>query len=231
MIGILAGMGPRSTAPFIDEVVSACQRLYEAKNDIDFPPMMIYSLPTPFYVDRPIDHPAMEKIICEGLKKLESTGVEFIAMPCNVAHLYFDRLQGCIRIPLLNIVTVTLAAIPSGKHRCAILGTRPTMEAGIYQKGLKAAGIELVQQPHWQGIVDELILTIKPGGNAPPLWERFAKELAMEKVDLVLLVDTDLTVVVHGQQPFHVIDSSRCLAEATVASYLSAHRDVRHRPR
>jgi len=25
--------------------------------DIEFPPMIIYSLPTPFYLDRPIDHP------------------------------------------------------------------------------------------------------------------------------------------------------------------------------
>ena len=53
MIGILTGMGPKSTGPFIDQVVSAFQSLTGAKNDIDFPPMMIYSLPTPFYVDRP----------------------------------------------------------------------------------------------------------------------------------------------------------------------------------
>ena len=58
-IGILAGMGPRSTAPFIDLVLTECQSQYGATNDIDFPKMMICSLPAPFYPDRPTDHAAM----------------------------------------------------------------------------------------------------------------------------------------------------------------------------
>ena len=61
MIGILAGMGPKSTGPFVDTVVAECQTIYGAKHDMDFPHMMIYSCPTPFYMDRPIDHEAMKK--------------------------------------------------------------------------------------------------------------------------------------------------------------------------
>jgi aspartate racemase len=61
MIGILAGMGPRSTAPFIDAVVDQCQVIYGASLDEEFPKMMILSLPTPFYVDRPIDHEEMKR--------------------------------------------------------------------------------------------------------------------------------------------------------------------------
>ena len=102
MIGILAGMGPKSTGPFVDQVISAFQRLTGAKDDIDFPPMLIYSLPTPFYVDQPVDHTLMQKTISTGLKKLEEWGASFIAMPCNTAHLYFSELQQGVRIPLLN---------------------------------------------------------------------------------------------------------------------------------
>ena len=51
-IGILAGMGPRSTAPFVDLVVTECQRLYGAKYDDEFPAMWIYALPSPFRPDR-----------------------------------------------------------------------------------------------------------------------------------------------------------------------------------
>jgi len=143
MIGILAGMGPKSTGPFIDQVVSALQSLTGAKNDIDFPPMMIYSLPTPFYVDRPIDHKLMEKTICCGLKKLEACGVDFIAMPCNTAHLYFSELQHCVKVPLLNIVSATLDRIPKSAKKITILGTRPTLESQIYQKGLSHANFSL----------------------------------------------------------------------------------------
>lgn len=47
MIGILAGMGPKSTSPFIDKVIDYCQKLYGASNDIDYPHMMIYSARRP----------------------------------------------------------------------------------------------------------------------------------------------------------------------------------------
>lgn len=41
MIGILAGVGPKSTGHFVTQVVDAFQSLTGAKDDIDFPPMMI----------------------------------------------------------------------------------------------------------------------------------------------------------------------------------------------
>jgi aspartate racemase len=44
IIGIPAGMGPKSTGPFIDQVISSFQSSTGAKNDIDFPPIIIYSL-------------------------------------------------------------------------------------------------------------------------------------------------------------------------------------------
>ena len=59
-VGILAGMGPRSTGPFLDLVVTACQQLYGARHDIDFPRLMVCSQPAPFYEDRPVDHAALE---------------------------------------------------------------------------------------------------------------------------------------------------------------------------
>ena len=71
MIGILAGMGPKSTGPFVDTVVAGCQTIYGAKHDMDFPHMMIYSCPTPFYMDRHIDHEAMKKAIIEGAQNLK----------------------------------------------------------------------------------------------------------------------------------------------------------------
>ena len=120
LIGILAGMGPRSTAPFVDLVVDECQRQYGARDDIDFPPMLIYSLPTPFYIDRPIDHAALEATIRAGLRKLEGSGVAFIAMPCNSAHIYFERLAPSIHIPLLNMVDLALGALPAAAVSSAL---------------------------------------------------------------------------------------------------------------
>ncbi len=99
LIGILAGMGPRSTAPFLEAVYDQCQLQYGATYDNDYPPILVYSLPTPFYLDRPIDHRALRTAIAAGLRKLEQAGAGYIAMPCNTAHLYLRSVAAGARGP------------------------------------------------------------------------------------------------------------------------------------
>ena len=140
MIGILAGMGPKSTAPFVDLVVDECRRQYGARYDEDFPHMMIYSLPTPFYIDRQIDHGALKRTIAGGLRKLASTGVDFIAMPCNTAHVYFTELRQAIDIPLLNIIEETAGNLPNGPHKSTLFATVSTFDSNLYQKAIRDKG-------------------------------------------------------------------------------------------
>ncbi|WP_317952982.1 aspartate/glutamate racemase family protein [Paenibacillus chitinolyticus] len=226
MIGILAGMGPKSTGPFVDKVVEQCQQMYGAELDTDFPHMMIYSCPTPFYVDRPICHADMEKAILEGAKKLESTGVDFIAMPCNTAHLYYASIQKELSVPLLNMVDETIKEIPRGANRTALLATAATIESGIYQEALASAGLEYVGRESWQTCINELLSLIKKGqkNEAVALWNRLCSELA-ESVDTVLIACTDLNVVSdpneNAPRGLHFVDSSACLARAVVREYMN----------
>ncbi|MDA1881843.1 aspartate/glutamate racemase family protein [Bacillus cereus group sp. BY10-2LC] len=218
MTGILAGMGPKSTGPFIDTVVAECQTIYGAKHDMDFPHMMIYSCPTPFYMDRPIDHEAMKKAIIEGAQKLESTGASFIAMPCNTAHLYFEELQDSLSIPILNIVDETLQAIPETAKRVALLATEATVQAGIYQDGIVKRNIEYIHHEKWQDMINQIITYIKSGKveEARELWNALVLQLR-EEVDTAIIACTDLNVV--ASEDF--VDSSQCLAKAVVRMYLS----------
>lgn len=218
MIGILAGMGPKSTGPFVDTVVAECQTIYGAKHDMDFPHMMIYSCPTPFYMDRPIDHEAMKKAIIDGAQKLESTGASFIAMPCNTAHLYFEELQQSLSIPILNIVDETLKAIPETAKRVALLATETTVQAGIYQGGIIKRNIEYIHHEKWQDMINQIITCIKSGEieKAHELWNTLVLQLR-DEVDTAIIACTDLNVA--ASEDF--VDSSQCLAEAIVRMYLS----------
>ncbi|HFF3191577.1 amino acid racemase [Bacillus cereus] len=218
MIGILAGMGPKSTGPFVDTVVAECQTIYGAKHDMDFPHMMIYSCPTPFYMDRPIDHEAMKKAIIEGAQKLESTGASFIAMPCNTAHLYFEELQQSLSIPILNIVDETLKAIPETAKRVALLATEATVRAEIYQDGIAKRNIEYIHYEQWQESINQIITYIKSGEveEARELWSALVLQLK-DEVDTAIIACTDLNVL--ASEDF--IDSSQCLAKAVVRMYLS----------
>ncbi|HFJ9403923.1 TPA: aspartate/glutamate racemase family protein [Bacillus paranthracis] len=221
MIGILAGMGPKSTGPFVDTVVAECQTIYGAKHDMDFPHMMIYSCPTPFYMDRPIDHEAMKKAIIEGAQKLESTGASFIAMPCNTAHLYFEELQRSLSVPILNIVDETLQAIPETAKRVALLATEATVQAGIYQDGIAKRNIEYIHHETWQEMINQIITCIKSGEieKAHELWNDLVLQLR-DEVDTAIIACTDLNVI--ASEDF--VDSSQCLAKAVVRMYVETIR-------
>ncbi|MBU5218586.1 amino acid racemase [Bacillus albus] len=221
MIGILAGMGPKSTGPFVDTVVAKCQTIYGAKHDMDFPHMMIYSCPTPFYMDRPIDHEAMKNAIIEGAQKLESTGVDFIAIPCNTAHLYFEELQHSLSIPILNIVDETLQTIPENIKRVALLATEATVQAGIYQDGITKRNIEYIHHETWQEMINQIITWIKSGEveEARELWNALVLQLR-DEVDTAIIACTDLNVV--ASEDF--VDSAQCLAKAVVRMYVETIR-------
>ena len=224
MIGILAGMGPKSTGPFVDTVVAECQTIYGAKHDIDFPHMMIYSCPTPFYMDRPIDHEAMKKAIIDGAQKLESTGVEFLAMPCNTAHLYFEELQRSLSVPILNRVDETLQAIPENTKRVALLATEATVQAGIYQDGIIKRNIEYIHHEKWQESINQIISCIKGGKieKAHELWNVLVLQLR-DEVDTAIIACTDLNVV--ASEDF--VDSAQCLAKAVVKMYVENIRGAK----
>ncbi|MFN8491698.1 MAG: aspartate/glutamate racemase family protein [Caldilineaceae bacterium] len=223
LMGILAGMGPRSTAPFIDLVVSECQRQYGAQHDIDFPPMLIYSLPTPFYLDRPLDHHAMEATVCAGLQHLERAGVALIAMPCNTAHIYYAQVARCIQIPLLNMIDIALQHIPPATQRVALLATRPTVAAQLYQTALQSRGINCVSQESWQQQVDALIRAIKTQ-QAPSthqaLWQTLLQEYAHAAIDTLLIACTDLNALnLDAPERMTILDATQGLAAALVSRW------------
>jgi len=222
LIGILAGMGPRSTAPFVDLVVDECQRQYGARDDDEFPPMMIYALPAPFYLDRPIDHGALRAAIQAGLRKLASTGVAFVAMPCNTAHIFYDDLAAAIDVPLLNMLDEALRAMPASAVRVALLATRPTVEAGIYQAAAARAGVELAHTSRWQAQVDGLLSAIKSSPDrqeAEGMWRHLLDDLAASEIDTILLACTDLNAVSRAHAGLAVLDATQCLAAATVREW------------
>lgn len=223
-IGILAGMGAKSTAPFVDMVVDQCQALYGAKHDDEYPHMMIYSLPTPMYLDRPLEHDRLSAAIVDGMKRLESCGVEFIAMPCNTAHQYYDQLQAAIDVPLLNIINETLKELPEHANRVALLATEFTIEAGIYQQGIKQSGREFVHQSDWQKQVNDLLNGIKENGGLKTLkqqWLDLLNQIQSSGVDLAIIACTDLNAVSRFvTPPTPVIDATEMLAKATVQRYL-----------
>ncbi len=222
-IGILAGMGPRSTSPFLELVLDQCQIQYGAKYDIDYPAIMIYSLPTPFYLDRPIDHEEMKKTIVQGLQHLQLTGVDCIAMPCNSAHIYFDDLKKEINIPLLNIVNETIKKINSNR-KITIFATESTFNSNLYQEGILDSDNVFIFKDSWQENINEIIGMIKEKKDISKItcyWDELVKDAIQTDIDDIIIACTDLSILNNRfRDKVRFIDSSNALAEAVVKEYL-----------
>lgn len=226
LIGILAGMGPRSTGPFLDLVLDACQAQYGARHDIDFPKMMVCSQPAPFYEDRPPDHAALEAATLEGLLDLQAAGAAFIAMACNTVHLYHASLAARLRVPLLHIVDEAVRALPAG-GRVAVLAARATAESGLYQRALEASGRRTVD-PAWQDEVDALLGATRETTDAAHFAQRWARLLPQARdagAERVLVACLDLSGVLrHAQAPaVPVSDAAQALASAVVRTWRAGH--------
>jgi aspartate racemase len=223
-IGILAGMGPRSTGPFLNLVADACQEIYGAVHDIEYPPMLICSQPAPFYEDRPIDHEALEAATVEGLLRLQEANVDVIAMACNTVHIYYDSLTSRLSVPLLNIVQLAVNHLGPNSS-VAIVASRATYESGIYQMELRRQGHSFVTTD-WQSTVDEMLTAIRT--NEGPqyyraAWQRLADRATEAKVDAVLVACLDLSSVFQlAPRSIHFVDAAKCLAEELVHRWREA---------
>lgn len=224
MVGILAGMGPRSTAPFINLVIDECQKQYGARRDIDFPKMMICSQPAPFYEDRPVDHAMLAAATREGLVDLDRAGSTVLAIACNTAHIYHRALARSVQAPLLNIVDLAVAALPFTARRVALVAARATVESGIYQQALAFAGRQHVD-PAWQDEVDQLLGATREHTDArifASAWQRLFDRASAHNADTILVACLDLSgILSHAPTTVPVVDAASGLAAAIVRTWLS----------
>jgi len=82
------------------------------------------------------------ELLLNASKNLETIGVDAIVLCANTAHLFADKIQEEISIPLIHIVTETAnSIINQGLTKVGLLGTVFTMERNFYRKKLEEKGL------------------------------------------------------------------------------------------
>lgn len=230
-IGILGGMGPEATVDLFGKIVRATP----ARVDQDHVRVVIDS--NPKIPDRtaflrgcgPDPVPAMQASI-EGLVRM---GADLILIPCNTAHVYYDRLQASTPVPILHImreVAQALTAAESDRPRVRVAGllaTELTVESRLYHEALAAVGVEvLVPPPEVQAWVTEAIFGaegIKAGVYAPARGRllRAGRYLVEQGAEVLIAGCTELPLVLRPHD-FAVpwIDPAEILARAALRRVL-----------
>jgi len=164
-------------------------------------------------------------IICcakEGIKNLISAGADFIAIPCNTIHIYFEMLQSFSKVPLLNIVDeVAKFAKEKSYKKLGVMATKTTIDNKLYDKYLKKFGIEVIT-PTTEQIFEiaKIIHNVERGKILSEDKEKLreiAKSLENKGADAVVLGCTELPIVLKQEDcTTKLLDSTQILAEATV---------------
>lgn len=165
-LGIIGGMGPLATVKLFKKIV--------LKTDADCDQEHIHILidnntqipsrPN-FIMDSRNENPKHELI--KSAKKLESIGADFLVMPCNTAHYFYNDIIEVINIPFLNMIDLTLKHLEENYpyiRKIGLLSTEGTIQAKIYDQVFKSSHIEILKPDvKEQSYINDLISSVKQG--------------------------------------------------------------------
>jgi aspartate racemase len=224
-IGILGGMGPEATADLYMKIVRYYQKNFNAKYDRDFPPFIIFSIPIPDVVESLENESMILDMLKNASKKLEENKCDFIVIACNTVQYLLDDIRKSIKIPVLGIAEVNAKYIKNKFKRVGILGTKATIEKGVYQISFQEIGIEIIKpDENDQKNITEVIMNILAG---KPTEKEICKlsgainNLKKMGAEAILIACTELPLILR-QKDFDIplIDCTQVYAdEAARLSY------------
>ena len=217
-VGVLGGMGPDATVDFMAKVIA----LTPANEDQDHVRMLVDHNPKV-----PNRQAAMlgdgedpGPVLAAMAVGLENAGADFLVMPCNTAHAYYELVVAAIDIPLVSIIDLTVAECVDFSA-VAVLATNSCLQWQIYQNALAANDIEVVLPDDAElAELMQLIALIKSGVRSPELGTRMRglAEAQIEKgAQAIVAGCTEIPLVLNSSMlNVPLIASTDILAEATV---------------
>ncbi|MFE5241291.1 MULTISPECIES: aspartate/glutamate racemase family protein [unclassified Streptomyces] len=217
-LGVLGGMGPAATAEFL---ASLAVRV-PARTDQEHPRIIMLSDPAiPERTDAiltgsdaPLPH------IRDGLLSLAGWGADLLAVPCNTAHAFVDRVRTQLPVPVVHIVDATMREAmrvsPRGGWLAATTGT---LVGGLYQEYARRVGYRLlVPQDTEQKEIHETSVLVKANrtDEAGDRYERAIRSLWQREELPVLAACTELPIAyaATGLPPDMTVSSLDALAMA-----------------
>ena len=234
-VGILGGMGPAAGADFVRLFVHACMQAMrddgQAVSDQAFPEHWLAQVPVPdrtraLHAQGP-DADAPLPAMAGALERLQGLGACAVAMACNTAHAWHERLQARFpRIELLHIATEVAAHLQGlGAGAAVLLATQGTYRTGLYDEALDRAGIRchLPSEPEREALMDGIYQGVK-AGDIDHARERFihvARQVLARHGDVPLIMGcTEIPLALEGAPQaasWTLVNPTGVLAQALAA--------------
>lgn len=233
VIGILGGMGPAATADFYSKLVA----LTPAARDQDHPKVVIWADPT--VPDRTLalteGGPDPTPWLVHGAQRLRAAGATMLALPCNTAHAFLPAVSEALGLPVVHMIDEVARAIRSSMPQVrtvGVLATTGTVHAGLYQRWLADAGIEVVvpSEHVQQTLVMPAVRAIKGGDHGAAVTHQLASAAAHLTERGAALTVTGCTEIplalTESDTSCPLMDPARVLAQALLDRVAAERRAV-----
>lgn len=206
VVGVIGGMGPEATVELMRRVIAATP----AGDDIDHIRMIVDNNPkVPSRLEALLDQGGEDPgpVLAGMARGLETAGADFLVIPCNTAHHYLPVIKAAVRVPVADMVAVSIERLKSSlgpNQRIGLLASPAVRLTGLFERQCAQAGIEILAP---EGDDEAAVLAIIKGvkaGNVSPrqlaAYRAAAQALVPRGASQLVVACTELSVL-QGQEP------------------------------
>lgn len=214
VVGILGGMGPYATLDFFKKILD----LTPAKKDWEHLRMIIDNNVKIPSRTRAILYQEKSPVqdITKSINNLAKIGADFVVLPCNSAHFFYEEVITNIKIPWLNMVQIISKYIK--KDKPLILGGYITVKKKLYSKYINnSVYLDDEENGYVSQIIEEVKLTSKLSNiSRKNLFKIISKY--KDKADSIILACTELPIVIKDRyiNNLEIFDTNLIYAQATI---------------
>ena len=229
MIGILGGMGTQAGLDFCNKLAI----LYRGRIDQEYPLFLLYNksnipgrpesigIQTRNLSNRTTNKKSEKKYslvlksLLSGCKVLKKSKCNFIVIPCNTAHYWYDDLKKKIKLPIINmpkeVFNHTMKKCKKDSH-IGLLATEGTLKTGVYSKFFdKRYNLVYPDSISQKNSVNKAIKLVKMGKvkKANKIIKPAIDYLIKKKCKKIILGCTELPIAIFAFKSFKTIKSSK----------------------
>lgn len=201
IVGIIGGMGPEATVDLMQRIIEATP----AEDDVDHIRMLVDNNPkVPSRIKALIEGAGESPAPCmiEMAQGLERQGADFLVIPCNTAHHYYEEVALSVSVPVINLIQLTAETIKTRQpeiFKVGLLASSALQVIGLYEPWFHRLGIEILYpEADSQASVMQLIRDVKARRRIDAQIEAYnsaAKNLEAQGAQCLVIACTELSVL------------------------------------
>jgi len=217
-LGIVGGLGPETGCRFFLNVNNKVIR----KTNLQ-PNLLMENVPMPESALRKLAFGKKPKIVKElliqSIKRLNHSGADLIAIPCNTVHVFIDQLRDFSKAPIVSIIEESAKECARrGFKKVGLIGSTTSVKESLHITELKKRNISWViptkkQQQKISGIIVNIVTNRTKERDKENI-KTIINELKNRGADSVLLACTDIrTIILEDDLELPMIETTSVLED------------------